>query len=255
MAKKFYVVWAGRETGVFSDWAVCKRSIDKFSGARYKSYPTKAEADAAYSGGPGTSGGKRAGSSSGGASSKAGPKRVTAPHAMGAYNVEVYCDGGCDPNPGRAGSGVAVYRDGSLADMWYGLYNANGTNNTAELNALHQSLMIAEEAINENKTVAIYCDSMYSINCISVWAFSWKKKGWKKPTGEIKNLEMIKEIHELYIKVKAGLELCHVKAHVGIEGNELADRMTMIAVDRKELKFSQFDDDLDIKTLLNLRAG
>lgn len=253
MAKKFYVVWAGRETGIFTDWPTCKRSIDKFAGARYKSFPTRSEAESAF--GSAASVSKVSAGKVSGGKKKAASKSVTSLAKMGNADVEIFCDGGCDPNPGKAGSGSAVYRDGKLAELWYGLFNPNGTNNTAELNALHQSLLIAEAAIAQSKSVIIYCDSMYSINCISLWAYSWKKKGWKKPSGEIKNLELIKEIHELYDRIKKDLQLLHVKAHAGIEGNELADRMTMIAVDKKEVEFSLYDGEMDMSALLSLRAG
>lgn len=246
------MVWSGRETGIFTDWASCKRSVDKFAGARYKSFPSCAEAESAFRSGSSTRKKATAGSATKSASSS---NTTRAPHTMGNYDVEIYCDGGCDPNPGKSGSGSAVYRGGQLAELWYGLYNQQGTNNTAELNALHQSLLIAEKAINEKQTVAIYCDSMYSINCISVWAYGWKKKGWTKRSGEIKNLQMIREIHQLYDSIKGDLQLIHVSAHVGIEGNELADRMTMLAVDRKEKHFTQYSDEINIKTLLGLRAG
>ena len=82
-----------------------------------------------------------------------------------------------------------------------------------------------------------------------------RKKGWKKSSGEIKNLEIIKDSHELYDRLKADLKLLHVKAHAGIEGNELADRMTMIAVDSRELEYSQYSGDMDVNALLRLRAG
>ena len=51
MAKKFYVVWQGRQTGVFTDWDTCKSQIDKFAGAKYKSFKTRPEAEAAFRGG------------------------------------------------------------------------------------------------------------------------------------------------------------------------------------------------------------
>ena len=253
MAKKFYVVWAGRETGIFTDWGSCKRSVDKFAGARYKSFTSRAEAESAFGSAGAQAGGRPPQKKF--SANKPASKSITSLPKMGNSDVEIFCDGGCDPNPGRAGSGAAVYRSGFLAEMWYGLYNPQGTNNTAELNALHQSLLIAHSAIKENKTVTIYCDSMYSINCISLWAYSWKKKGWKKSSGEIKNLELIKQIHSLYDDIKAGLQLLHIKAHAGIEGNELADRMTMVAVDRKEVDFSQYDEEINIVALLALRAG
>ncbi|HEY5756510.1 MAG TPA: ribonuclease H family protein [Steroidobacter sp.] len=36
MAQKFYVVWAGRRTGVFTDWPTTHQQVDRFAGARYK---------------------------------------------------------------------------------------------------------------------------------------------------------------------------------------------------------------------------
>ena len=46
--KKYYVVWAGRITGVVEDWASCKAQVDQFEGAKYKSFESKMEADKAY---------------------------------------------------------------------------------------------------------------------------------------------------------------------------------------------------------------
>ena len=43
--KKFYTVWEGRTKGVFDTWDECKRSTDGFPEAKYKSYPTKEEAE------------------------------------------------------------------------------------------------------------------------------------------------------------------------------------------------------------------
>ena len=49
MAKnKFYVVWQGRNPGVYSNWEACKKEVDGFVGAKFKGYPDKASADAAF---------------------------------------------------------------------------------------------------------------------------------------------------------------------------------------------------------------
>lgn len=45
MASKFYAVKKGRTIGVFDTWNECKKSIDGFSGAIYKSFLTKQEAN------------------------------------------------------------------------------------------------------------------------------------------------------------------------------------------------------------------
>jgi len=49
--KKYYVVWEGNNTGIFESWTECQLQIKGYPGARYKSFPTHAEAEAAYHGG------------------------------------------------------------------------------------------------------------------------------------------------------------------------------------------------------------
>lgn len=49
MAKnKFYVVWKGREIGVYSTWDSCKMQIEGFKGAQYKSFPDRTSAENAF---------------------------------------------------------------------------------------------------------------------------------------------------------------------------------------------------------------
>lgn len=254
MAKKFYVIWVGREPGIYTDWPTAQKQIIKFSGAKYKSFPTKAEAEAAFSGGTVSSAGKA--SSSPSKNTNKG-NNLSAPPIK--TDVVIYCDGGCDPNPGKAGSGVAVYQNDHLIQLWYGVFNPNGTNNTAELNALYFSLQLAQHATKQGLSAQILCDSMYSIQCIRDWAGGWEKNGWKKKTGEIKNLEIIKQAYALYNEIKDKVLLSHVKAHAGTEGNELADRMTMVAVERKDPAWVQYEKDsngeFNIPALLKMRAG
>ncbi|MEH6442771.1 MAG: ribonuclease H family protein [Oceanospirillaceae bacterium] len=256
---KFYVVWKGRETGIFTDWNTCKQHIDKFAGAKYKSFKTRAEAEAAYSG------------ASVGASVKASafsgdkPKKKSTAQTIKTYtakeitaidvDIKIFTDGGCEPNPGKAGSGIAIYHNNVVAELWYGLYNPAGTNNTAELNALHQALMMAKDYIDEGKSVAIFCDSKYSIQSVIQWAISWEKNGWKKKTGEIKNLELIKEMFALHQAIKKEVQVLHVNGHVGVEGNELADRMSIIAIQSREADFSLYSGEMDIEKILAMRAG
>lgn len=52
MAGKYYVVWAGHETGIYNSWDECKAAVDGFPGARYKSYGSRQEAIEAYRGNP-----------------------------------------------------------------------------------------------------------------------------------------------------------------------------------------------------------
>jgi len=249
MAQKYYVVWTGRRTGVFTDWNTVQPLVDKFNGARYKAFPTRAEAENAFrSGRPPNSGGPR----------KAASRKTdstAADTSTSSAEVRIYCDGACEPNPGEAGSGIAVYENGALTELWYGLYNPRGTNNTAELNALHHALLMSEQAILAGRSVEVLSDSKYAINCISVWAPGWEARGWRKKDGEIRNLEIIQSTYEIYSRVKSEAGLHHVAAHVGTEGNELADRMAMYAVVSQEPELKRFAGEHDIAAILKMRTG
>jgi ribonuclease HI len=249
LAKKFYVVWAGRETGVFTDWATTQRHVHGFPAARFKSFESRSEAEQAFKAGAPPSGGARS------RSSAATSESQTPALPVDTEGVQIYCDGACDPNPGNAGSGIVVYRNGQLIELWYGLYNPNGTNNTAELTSLHHALLMAESNLAAGHSTRILCDSLYAINCISKWAQGWKARGWRKSGGEIKNLGIIQEAHAVYLRVAAEVQLNHVAAHVGTEGNELADRMAMYAVSQRARDLRQYEGELDVKTILRMRAG
>lgn len=46
--KKYYVVWKGRQPGIYNSWKECKKAIVGFKGAQYKSFPTLEAAKKAY---------------------------------------------------------------------------------------------------------------------------------------------------------------------------------------------------------------
>jgi len=53
MAKnKFYVVWQGRNPGIYSSWEACEKEISGFNGAKYKSFPNRLTAETAFREGP-----------------------------------------------------------------------------------------------------------------------------------------------------------------------------------------------------------
>ncbi|MDO8753757.1 MAG: ribonuclease H family protein [Anaerolineales bacterium] len=46
--QKYYVVWKGRKTGIFTTWAACEKQVKGFVGAQFKAIEGKVEAEAAY---------------------------------------------------------------------------------------------------------------------------------------------------------------------------------------------------------------
>ena len=262
MAKKFYVVWQGRKTGIFTEWAVCKAQVEKYAGAKYKSFPTREAAEQAFTSGQSVSvsrasaGVKKKSVANKAVAGKGGVKTYDASEvAAVTADTKIFTDGGCEPNPGEAGTGVVIYRHQKLSELWFGLYNPQGTNNTAELNGLHQALIFAKDDLSKQRDVVIFCDSKYAIQCITQWAAGWEKNGWTRKGGEIKNLELIQEIYHLYQSLKDRVRVLHVNGHVGVEGNELADRMSIKAISEQVCDLVLWQEPINIKEILALRAG
>ena len=232
--KKFYVVWVGKKTGVFTDWSVVQPLVAGYPGAKHKSYPSMEDAKKAFdSGAPAA----RL------ASSKPGTKKKPQGFVLDkAYDIHIFTDGACDPNPGEAGSGVAVYEQGLLSELWYGCYEPLGTNNTAELNALYMALQIAEKMLSPGRRIQILSDSSYSVNAMTKWSIGWEKNGWtRKGNQELANKELIASMYSLYKRLAGNVVLAHVKGHSGVEGNELADRLSLLAHREKIAGFQMFD--------------
>ena len=260
MAKKYYVVWKGRKPGIFTTWNECKAQVDGFAGARYKSFPTLGEAESAFGGSlsfttKAASGSKSAFPKSSGVNKSKTPPLSQQQITDMPFDIKIFTDGACEPNPGEAGTGLALYLKNDLTELWYGLYQPMGTNNTAELQGLEQAFILAKEKLEAGLSVAIYSDSKYSIDCITKWASGWEKKGWTKSGGEIKNLDIIKAAYALYQELASQITIYHVNGHVGIEGNELADRMSIVAISSKEQGLSRYTETDDLAEILALRAG
>ncbi|HEX5670984.1 MAG TPA: ribonuclease H family protein [Sulfuricurvum sp.] len=251
MADKFYVVKKGRNPGIYTTWAECLRQVDKFSGAVYKSYKTREEAEEAFGSNPSTSistAVKTAPKKRTSVASKSDASSVSTDN----IRLRIYCDGACSGNPGKAGSGLAIYEDEKKPVLMYGAADVMGPNNTAELKALLKALELAVDA-NHDK-VAILSDSKYSIECVVNWAYGWKAKGWTKQGGEIKNLDLIKTAHALYDGIKEKVVISHVRGHAGVEGNELADRMAVIAASNGNSVFIEYAYE-SIDHVIALSAG
>lgn len=122
-----------------------------------------------------------------------------------------YTDGSCSPNPGPGG--FAVIKN---MEIFAHGYEMNSTN-------IRMEGMALLKAINDEieKECIIYSDSEFWINVITKWAPGWEANGWKKKGGEIKNIDLVKDLHASYKMSKA--ELKWVRGHEGDEGNELAD--------------------------------
>lgn len=125
-----------------------------------------------------------------------------------------YTDGSASPNPGPGG--WAIIDVNTKQPVKTGA-EKNTTNIRMEGTALIEAIKMAGTEPLEIRT-----DSEFWINVVTKWAPTWAANGWHKKGGEIKNLDLVQELYELY--QSHDIKLIWVKGHAGEELNELADR-------------------------------
>lgn len=132
--------------------------------------------------------------------------------------IEIYTDGACSVNTGKGGWGVYIVLP-SGEEIKLSGNSENTTNNQMEMTAVVEALSY----FKTKKKITIFSDSNYVIKGITEWMDGWKKRDWKK----VKNVKYWRKIDILnnYHQVKWQ----HVPAHIGIEGNEIADKLAVEA--------------------------
>ena len=162
MAKaNFYVVWQGRETGVFESWAACEEQV-KGVAAQYKGFATREEAEKALAEGaekhikPRTAAKKQEGN--------AISVKDLSPEEMQQHGVilpALAVDAACSGNPGKM-EFRGVIADTGTEVFHRGPYEA-GTNNIGEFLAI--VLGLAYLKVN-NLPWALYSDSKTAISWV-----------------------------------------------------------------------------------------
>lgn len=131
----------------------------------------------------------------------------------------VFTDGGASPNPGPGGWGaVYVVNDVLLAEEYGG--DEATTNNRMELTALIAAIRLVPARV----PTIVYSDSNLAVRTINEWAAGWEKRGWRRKTGPVENLDLVKTVYEGF-RQRPELELRWIKAHAGFKWNEYADQL------------------------------
>ncbi len=148
-APKFYVVWKGRRTGIFTTWAACEAQVKGFTGARYKAYPTRTAAEKAFQGKYPSPAGKLVATS----------PRLLVPDGP---ILDSYCvDAACSGNPGPLEYRGVHTKTGE--ELFHAGPFENGTNNIGEFLAIVRAL----QWLQRKQIVApIYSDSATAIGWV-----------------------------------------------------------------------------------------
>ncbi len=131
----------------------------------------------------------------------------------------VFTDGAANPNPGPGGWGAVFVKEGEIVDEAWG-HDPDTTNNRMELTALMRGIAL----VPEGESAVVYTDSQLCVNTLTKWASGWEKNGWKRKTGEIKNLDLVKQLYK-QLGLRPELKLEWIRAHSGYRWNEYADAL------------------------------
>ena len=182
MAKKqkYYVVWEGHQPGIYKSWTDCQLQIKAYPGAKYKSYKSLADAQAAFDG-------------SYAEEVSTNKSNLTPKKTINRADViwdSISVDAACSGNPGvMEYQGVHTEDGGQLFHKKFSL----GTNNIGEFLAIVHALALLKK--NEDKR-PVYTDSKT--------ALGWVMKR-KCNTKLVKNAKT-KELHEVIGRAEIWLQ-------------------------------------------------
>jgi ribonuclease HI len=161
--QKFYVVWKGRETGIFASWEECEKQVKGYKDAEFKAFGGKAEAEKAF------------------ASKYAQYKGK--PASLGKWKdasvkprfPSICVDAACDGSPGKL-----EYRGVNLEtgeQLFHAGPYADGTNNVGEFLAIvHALTWLAKH----KKKMTVYSDSENAIAWVNTGECKTKLKHTSK---------------------------------------------------------------------------
>ncbi len=144
-------------------------------------------------------------------------------HKVSKDTVIIYTDGACSGNPGPGGWGAVLYYNGHEKEL--SGHEADTTNNRMEMMAAIRAL----ESLKRPCKAALYTDSQYLRDGITIWLADWKKRGWKTAAKKpVKNQDLWQALEAALARHE--VEWHWVRGHDGNHGNERADVLATSAI-------------------------
>lgn len=159
--QKYYVVWNGVSPGIYTSWTDCKLQINGFTGAVYKSFDSREEAERAYQSPPELYF-QKTGQPAAGKQNVAVERQDTVMMLPPEVHAEALAvDAACSGNPGKMEYRGIYLRTGEVV-FHYG--PVHGTNNIGEFLAIVHALALLKQ---KNSNMPVYSDSRTAILWVS----------------------------------------------------------------------------------------
>jgi ribonuclease HI len=144
-------------------------------------------------------------------------------------HVEIFTDGGCDPNPGPGGFGVVLCHPRKRLELSGGFRRT--TNNRMEILAAIQGL----ERLKQPCNVVLYSDSQYLVNAMTKgWALAWKKRDWWRTNQDrAANADLWARLLDLC--ATHSVQFRWIRGHAGNAENERCDQLSTVALHQPNL--------------------
>ncbi len=194
---KYYAVRKGRSPGIYSNWEDCRNQIYQFSGAEYKSFQSRQEAEDFIRGAQHT------------------PQSLP-PSQPGKPEIEIWVDGSCIPSSGEdllLGWGLLVKRNGQEIHRDFG--NDIPSEASEHRNVAGEILGILKALEWCKKTGVTEVTLYYDYQGLESWATgAWKAK-----------LPFTKAYAHTVQQAELVIHWVKVAAHSGNPENDLVDQL------------------------------
>jgi ribonuclease HI len=106
-------------------------------------------------------------------------------------DIVAYTDGGCRGNPGVGAWAFALVDRATKRALERADAVGETTSNRMELTAVIEALTALRPP---RRRVIVLSDSRYVVNCGAKWIGDWKRRGWKRKEGLLKNVDLLRPL-------------------------------------------------------------
>ncbi|MEX2527180.1 MAG: ribonuclease H [Gemmatimonadota bacterium] len=150
--------------------------------------------------------------------------------------VQIHADESClgnqfrgRANPGGAAGLLESWNQESWVRRDYWISEADTTNNRMAIQSAIQGLTLLSRPCR----VRFVSDSQYLVKGMREWIHGWKRRGWKRKTGEVENRELWQELDATARRHEMDWEW--VRGHAGHPRNEYANDLAVGAATRLDV--------------------